>query len=145
MAVEGPGLDIGYLVSTGDMRNSSITGTTLGGPNGSGQFLAVRLSTASDFAFSLATSSAAEVIGILQNKPAVGEAGDIRFVGVSKAVSGSTAVTPGVDLMSDTDGQLLPYSSAAGTPRCGKALQAATAVGNVFSMLVYGTGPGSLA
>lgn len=145
MAVEGPGLDIGYLLSTADMRNSSITGTTLGGPNGSGQFLAVRLSTASDYTFALATSSLAEVIGILQSKPNVGEAGDIRFVGVSKAVSGSTAITPGVDLMADTDGQLVPYSSGAGAPRCGKALNAASAVGNVFSMLVYGVGPGSLA
>lgn len=144
MAVEGPGLDIGYLLSNFDARNSSITGTTLGGPNGSGQFLAVKMSTV-DFTFALATSSAAEVIGILQNKPAVGEAGDIRFVGVSKCVSGSTAITPGVDIMSDVDGQLVPFSSAAGTPRCGKAINSAAAVGAVFSALIYGVGPGSLA
>lgn len=144
MAVEGPGLDIGYLISNFDARNSAITGTTLGGPSGSGQFLAVKMSTV-DFTFGLATSSLAEVIGILQSKPAVGEAGDIRFVGVSKAVSGSTAIVAGTDVMSDVDGQLVPYSSAAGTPRCGKALNGASAVGTVFSLLVYGVGPGSLA
>lgn len=144
MAVEGPGLDIGYLVSTGDMRNSSITGTTLGGPNGSGQFLFVKSSTANDFVFAICTANTDRVLGVLQNKPAVGEAGDVRFVGVSKLVSGSTAIAPGMDLMADTDGQAIPWTTVVSQERAGRALQAATAVGNLFSAIIYGQGPGNL-
>jgi hypothetical protein len=144
MAIEGPGLDIGYLTSTGDMRNSSITGTTLGGPNGSGQFLFVKVSTANDFVFAGCTANTDRAIGVLQNKPAVGEAGDIRFLGVSKLVAGSSAIAPGMDLMPDTDGQAIPWTTVISNQRVARSLNAATAVGQVFSAIIYGQGPGNL-
>lgn len=138
MAVQDPGMDIGYCVSAFDARNSSITGTTLLGPNGSGQFLAVQLSTSADLTVQLATGVGAQIFGILQNKPSTGIAADVRFMGISKVVSGSTAIAAGMLLENTTGGVMIPQTT--GLYVAAKALQAATAVGQIFSAMIYGAG-----
>lgn len=138
MAVQDPGMDIGYCVSNFDARNSSITGTTLLGPNGSGQFLFVQLSTAADYTIGLATGVGAQVFGVLQNKPSTGIAADVRFMGVTKLVSGSTAIGAGMLLENTTGGVAIPQTT--GLYAAAKALQAATAVGQIFSAMIYGAG-----
>jgi len=138
MAVQDPGMDIGYLQSSFDARNATITGTTLPGPNGSAQFLAVQMSTVTDLTFNLSTAVGAASLGILQNKPSTGIAGDVRFMGISKAVCGSTAITVGDLLMTSTNGVLITQTT--GKNIVGKALTGATAVGQIFSAMIYGAG-----
>lgn len=145
MANEAPKLDLGWCVSGFDARNASLTGTTLGGPSGSGQFTYVKLSTSANLTIAQCTVSGMKGLGILQNKPSTGIAADVAFTGVSKAVSGSTAIGSGMELQVDTDGQLIPFSSAAGSYAIGRSLEAAAAVGQIFSALIYGNGGGGLA
>lgn len=142
MANESPLLHLGWCVADFDGRNSSVTGTTQGGPSGSYQFCAVRLSTAADRTISRCTLTTQVPLGILQNKPSTGIAADVGCWGVSKAVAGSTAIAAGQDLMSDTDGQLIPYVAGAGVVRFARALEAAAAVGQIISVFVSPPGTG---
>jgi hypothetical protein len=116
------------------------------GPNGSGQFLAVRLSTVTERTVNVSTVTGNGVYGLLQNKPSTGEAADVGIFGPSKAVAGTTTITAGMRLMPDTSGCLIPYSSAADRAACGVALSVPSAVGEVFTAMIYGYGAqGSLA
>lgn len=148
MATESPLLhDGGQCVMNFDARRSSITGTTLPGPNGSGQYLAVGLSTTVDRLVTLPSTGGSTGIrcyGILQNAPSTGMAADVGIFGISKAVSGSTAINAGSDLClsSTAQGVLIPYSSGAGVVKIGFSLEAAAAVGAVFTMMIYGAGNG---
>lgn len=143
MATEAPQLvDGGQVVASTDFRNSAQSGTTRLGPSGSAQFLAVQLSTTVDRTVSLTTANGAKAYGVLQNKPATGDAAAVCIFGVGKAVAGSSSIVPGQDLMADSSGALQPYSSAAGVSRIGRSLEAATAVGQVFTAVIYGAGMG---
>lgn len=137
------------FVSTADLRNSTLSGTTRMGPNGSGQFLAVKPSTSNAGVAYVTTASGQQGYGIVQNKPYVGEAMSIAVFGVSKVVAGTTTITAGGDLMVDSSGCLIPYSSAAGQNRFAKQVgnTLPTAVGEVFSAFIYsgGQGGGSIA
>ncbi len=147
MSVQTDFLDIGFLVSDNDCRNSTITGTTLMGPSGSGQYLVVRVSTVNSMAFALSTvqGSSQFTLGILQNKPSTGIAGDIKCWGVSKVVCGSTgtpgAITVGakLTLSATSSGTVQVFSSTSGFA-IGVALEAPTSVGQVFSAVIYGPG-----
>lgn len=153
MATESPLIHDGAQTVAGfDGRNSSITGTTLAGPNGSAQFLAVTLSTSSSRTVAIPSSggsTGAAIYGILQNKPSTGIAADVGIFGISKMVSGSTAIASGQDLMvsATAGGVLIPYSSTvgAGVARIARSLETATAVGQVFTGFVYGIGIGTIA
>lgn len=139
MATESPLITDGaQTVAGADFRRSSITGSTLFGPNGSAQFLAVRLSTTTDRTVNISTADGQSIYGILQNAPALGDAAAVGVVGVSKCVGGSSAIAPGMDLMATSSGALIPYSSAAGVSRCGRSIEACTAVGNVFTAWING-------
>lgn len=140
MANESPLLHDGWNVSNVDFRNGSVTGTTRLGPSGSGQFLAVRLSTSADNTIVACTAAGAHAYGILQNKPSTGVAADVGFFGVSKAVAGSTTVVSGIDLMVDSSGCLIPYTTSSGQYRFGLAKTTPSAVGEVFTAFVYGCG-----
>lgn len=148
MAVQGPLIEVGYCISAFDGRNSTITGTTLSGPNGSGQFLAVQLSTTVAFTVQIASTAASggKIFGILQNKPSTGIAADVGIFGVSKAVAGLATIVMGMELEASSTalGTLIPFSSAAGVYSVGRALESAATVGAVFTAYIYGNG-GSLA
>src|SRR5512143_3332242 len=100
MANESPLIHDGAQCVLGfDARNSTFTGTTLAGVNGSGQYLAVRLSTLADRTVLLASTVATmtPAYGILQNKGSTGQVADVGVFGVSKAICGATAnITGGV-------------------------------------------------
>lgn len=146
MANESPLLHWGWGISGFDARNSSITGTTRAGPSGSGQFLAVQLSTTVGLTVNIygSTASGAKIMGILQNKPSTGIAADVGYAGFTKAVAGA-AIDPGQELMASSTaaGTLVAFSSGAGVYSVGRNVGAAAAVGEVFSAYLYGTG-GSL-
>lgn len=143
LLVEGSQCVLGF-----DARNSTITGTTLSGPSGSGQYLAVKLSTLADRTVLLASTVASQVMayGILQNKGSTGGVAAVGVLGVSKAVCGSTSnVTGGVLLAvsSTAAGTLIAYSSAAAQTPFARALETPAAVGAIFTVFVYGYGAGT--
>jgi hypothetical protein len=103
MAVEGVMIRDGNCIAAQDFSNTG----GLAGPNGSGQFLAVKLSSAADRSILLATSpTTSDVYGILQNKPKLGDAGDVCYSGISKAVYGGTVVAGNL-LTVDASGRLV--------------------------------------
>ncbi len=144
MAVQTDFLDVGFFISGGDYRNSTITGTTLSGVNGSGQFLLVNMATGStDLTIVTSTLGSTQVIlGVLQNKPSTGQAADVKIVGVSKVVMGSTTGTflptagSKLSASSVSSGCVSPFSSTASY--VGIALTSPSATGAVFSALIYG-------
>jgi hypothetical protein len=132
------------VLSTGfDFRNSTLTGTTLAGPNGSGQFLLMTFSTArtlqpfTSTMLNLSTLNA--VYGVCQNKPRAGDAVDVGIFGISKVVSGSTAISGGTVLQasSTTSGVVTPFIGGNGRA-VGLAIENATGVGAVFSAFIGG-------
>lgn len=143
MATESPLMHDGAQCVLGfDARNSTFSGTTNAGPSGSGQFLAVRLSTLADRTVLLASTATAgvNIYGILQNKGSTGQVADVGIHGVTKAVAGGTIGGGGpVAVSSTAPGSLIAYSSAAQTYAVGFALESAV-VGQVFTMRLYGWG-----
>jgi hypothetical protein len=145
MAVEAILLTDGALhVSTADLRNSTNSGTTRMGPNGSGQFLAVKQSTVTGGVVYPTTLNGQTAYGVIQNKPGVGDVAAVAVFGLTKAVAGTTTITPALDLMVDTSGCMIPYATAANQARfarqAGPTLP--TAVGEVFTVALYGIGQG---
>lgn len=148
MANESPLLHDGAQCVLGfDARNSTYSGTTLSGPSGSGQYLAVRLSTTADRTVLLASTVAGGVqaYGILQNKGSTGQVADVGIFGISKGVCGATAnITGGVMVAVTTSsaGTLIAYSSATTVYPIGMALETPSAAGAVFTVALYGFGRG---
>lgn len=153
MATESPLIHDGsqnVLSTTQDARNSTLTGSTLAGPNGSGQFLCVTFSTgnvdrtvtvASTTVGAQGSTAAGCFYGVLQNKPRGGEAADIGIFGISKVVCGSTSIKSGQPLsMSSTNaGVVVPYAASLG-PKIGFSLETPTAVGQVITAFIQGGG-----
>lgn len=153
LATEGVWLKDGAqctLSTATDARNSTITGTTLAGPSGSGQFLLVTVSAARVVSFCSTTfqnlsSGNTTVYGVLQNKPGPGQAADVAFVGITKIVGGSTAISGGTVLMnsSTTAGVAVPWVTGTSGRAFGEAIEACSNVGAVFTARLYGQGVGS--
>lgn len=143
MGVESPLIHDGAQCILGfDARNSTFTGTTLPGPSGSGQFLAVALGS-TNRSLALAITST-RIYGILQNKGSTGQVADVGIFGISKAVCATTAAisASGTQLMCSTVGTMIAYSSASGAVPVGVNITSAAA-GEVFTMALYGFGQGS--
>ncbi len=140
MATENNLIHDGTLLAGADFRNSTYSGSTKLGPSGSYQYLAVRLSTVADRTVLGTTVDGQPIYGILQNKPASGDAADVGIYGTSKVVSGSTAIGAGMLLEVGSSGCMIPYSSAAGVAAAGRSIEVATAVGAIFSAVLFGSG-----
>jgi hypothetical protein len=122
MATEGPGRDDGCnYIAAADLRTK--------------QFYAV-VDTASNTA-NLQTSAGGRIIGILQNKPNLGEACSIRWEGVSKAAAGA-AIAAAVELAVDATGRLI--TAVTGNVVVGRSTEAAGGAGVIFSARLHDTG-----
>lgn len=149
MAFEGNLGRIGFLTlsTLDDARRSSITGTTQNGPNGSAQFFWVYMSTVNALQVRLGSSlitpsTLTPVLGILQNTPGPGQAADIAFIGVSKALAGSTTITFGALIQPSSapvgqSGQVVLYATGNGPP-IGFSLETPTSTGQVISVALFG-------
>lgn len=141
---------VGWLTlsTLDDARRSSITGTTLAGPNGSGQFGWCYTSTVAGAdrqvrlgSTTFAQSTLVQVVGILQNTPGPGEAADLLVMGVSKVIAGSTSITNGTLLQqaSTLAGiasiQVMPFQTGSGPP-IGYALETPTSSGAVITAMI---------
>lgn len=132
MSTEGVMLRDGNSVAGANLSKTA----GLAGPNGSGQFLLVKLSTAADRTYLRVNGANARADGILQNAPAQGEAADVCFVGVSKAVYGGTVAAADY-LTSDASGRLV--TATTGQLACAKALVAGV-VSDVGTVNFFGEG-----
>lgn len=92
--------------SVRDFERSFVCGaTTLAAK----QYYAVKQHT--DGTLILAAAGTDKILGILQNAPAIGKAGTVRFGGTSKAIAGGT-ITVGAWVTATTDGTLIATTSA---------------------------------
>lgn len=123
MATEGP------LQHDG---SQTVAGADLSGS----QFYAVKITAARTVG--LANTGGEQIYGILQNKPTTGQAADVGFLGVSKAAAGA-AIAAGAALTTDTTGRLITATST--THRVATALEAATAAGQLITVMVYNLAP----
>lgn len=131
MAVEGVMVRDGNSVAGADFSNTA----GLAGPSGSGQFLCVKRSTAADRTILLQASAGAAVDGILQNKPKAGEAADVCYSGITKAVYGGTIAANDI-LKNDASGRLVV--AATGNIGVAKAIVAGV-LGDVGTVEVFPT------
>src|SRR6185437_5055634 len=130
MAVEA--VMIRHSLATAAANYSSTAG--LAGPNGSGQFLIVKMTGSGNApTVTVAATNATVCHGVLQNDPLSGAVADVCVGGVSKVVAGA-AITLGAALMSDTAGRAITQTST--NPVIGYALNQATAANQIISMQV---------
>ena len=107
MATEGPLIHDGSQTTANSnlsgpaATNPGGTGSTLAGQNGSGQFLIVKLVGAR--LVDLVTANSDTVYGVLQNKPAAGQAADNGISGITKLMAGGT-IAAGAAVMPATTG-----------------------------------------
>jgi hypothetical protein len=131
MATEGPQLrDGGNTVAA---ANYYSPGSALSGPNGSGQYLAVKLSTSADRTATLANTGGEPIFGVLQNTPESGAPCDVCMGGITKAVGGA-AITRGAQLMTDTSARLITATS--GNQVVGFALESCGAANDLFTVYI---------
>jgi hypothetical protein len=83
---------------------------------------------------SVNTSAGGAVVGVLQNKPdAVGAAATVAISGVVPVIAGD-AIDAMAQVTSDSSGRVVAYSET--DVIVGRALQAATAAGDIISVLL---------
>ena len=98
------------------------------------QFFAVKLDANGKIV--LAAAATDQVLGVLQNDPKAAQVGQVRHLGITKAVAGA-AITLGDEVISDAAGKVIS-TSGAGDRIIGHALEAAAADGDVISVLMTG-------
>jgi hypothetical protein len=146
MATESPLLHDGgqtTLSTAADARRSSITGTTLNGPNGSAQFYPVVLSTTVARTVALASTAPGttptQIYGVLQNTPGPGQAADVGFLGVSKVIAGSTSITFGslISPSSTIPGTFGTWATGQVYLPSGVSLENPTSTGAVITAMLF--------
>jgi hypothetical protein len=95
------------------------------------QYYAVKLSASR--AVNLASTGGEEIIGILQNAPASGDAADVCLFGLSKALIGTGGVTAGNAVMTEAaTGKIVAYASSAVKIGIALTTQSAGELGLIF-------------
>lgn len=124
MAVEAP------LYCDGTQTAGADLSTGLNGADGSGQFLAVKVTAA--HIVNLANTGGERIHGILQNKPKLGAAANVALApSITKAVGGA-AFAAGALLMTDTSGRLIAQTST--NVGVAVAIEACAAAGNIVTV-----------
>jgi hypothetical protein len=131
MATEAPLLHHSQCTAAVNLSNTA----GLSGPNGAGQFLAVKVTASRQV--NLANAGGEAIDGILQNDPVAGFVADVGFNGISKAVAGA-AFAAGALLMTDTSARLI--TATAGLYVVAEAIEPATAVNQVVTVRVAPNG-----
>lgn len=131
MATESP------LIHDGSQTTAAADlSTGLTGQGGTGQFLAVKITGSRQVNV---CTTGDYIYGVLQNKPASGQAADVGILGVTKAMSGGT-VTAGDYLSVDSSSRFVTASST--FARVAVAIEGAAAASTVFTIALV---PGAVA
>lgn len=136
MASESNQINIGWYVAAANYWNP---GSALAGPGGSGQYLAVALSASADHTVVLASVAGQKILGILQNKPVLGEVADVCIHGVTKAMVGSAGSTHGSAQMVDATGAITDWTSSGNKAQIGYAGMTGVS-GQVIDLVLVNTG-----
>ena len=131
MAYEIPNFFVGVFPANIDMSNEAtfqFCGVGIGAATGS-----VQGTGTGGAALIAVTAQGQNILGILQNNPLQGDAGNVMEHGVSKAQAGAAVATIGTLLMVNASGQFIPVT--AGNNAVAMALESA-ASGDVFTVLV---------
>ena len=143
MATDGTNLHSGgNLIAAANYGNGAgLAGTntagTTGTSTGSGQFLTVQLTAGRTVTVTPTGNAGQVILGVLQNKPALGQAADLVFVGETKFIADSTgSITAGMYLQasSATAGAVMAWVTT--KYAIGIAYEAAAA-GQVFTGLLF--------
>lgn len=139
MATESPLIHDGsQTVAAGNYYNP---GSALSGPGGSGQYLPVKLSLSAARTALLSSSTGEQIYGILQNKPATGQAADVGIFGITKAVVGTGGSTLGKPQMAAPSGTgVTDWTSGSAYSQIGYALETGAA-GAIITMFIGATSP----
>lgn len=124
MSVEAILGHIGFLTADGDLSSSQYCAAKAG-------------STANTVA--LATSKNDKIIGIIQNDPTTGKAVDLAVSGATKMKAGA-AITAWDQVTIDTSGRAITANAAAKDVVVGIAIMAATALGDIITVLLLPVG-----
>ncbi len=119
-----------------NLAGTNTAGTT-GGATGSGQYLCVAISTAAARTSVLASVLGQQIYGILQNKPAAGQAADVGIFGITKAVVGTGGATFGLPVYTDATGAVINWVTGSGKVQIGVALETGVAT-QVITIFLYG-------
>src|SRR5215472_12824239 len=146
MATESPLIHDGsQTVAAADYSNtagknpSTGTGASSAG-SGSAQFYCVVLSQTADRTSVLASALGAQIYGILQNKPKLGDPCDVGLSGISKALVGAAGSTHGKPQMCDANGLVTDWVAGAGSAQIGFALESGAA-GAIITLYLFGCPP----
>lgn len=137
MASESPLIHDGaQTVAAANYSNTQ----SLAGQSGSGQWLAVALSSAANRTSVLASVQGQQIYGVLQNKPIAGEVADVGIFGVTKAMVGSAGATRGHTLMVDATGAFTDWTAGSAYAQVGYAIETGAST-QVISMFIGATSP----
>jgi hypothetical protein len=110
----------------------SIPGAVASGDLSSDQFKFV---VQSSTGIAKNTSAGGIVDGVLQNAPnAIDQPANVAFAGVTKVLAAAGGIAKGANVMSDANGKAVTATTAVN--RAGRALEAATADGDIISILL---------
>ena len=84
----------------------------------------------------LASAATDKFVGVLQNKPAVGAAGLVRFIGTSKVVAGGT-INPGDLVTADSNGAVVTTTTTKDRVLGTAILSAAASAGDIIEVLLH--------
>ena len=76
-----------------------------------------------------------QIYGVIQNKPATGDAVDVGIYGITKAVAAAAGVTRGKPQMVTATGAFTDWTAGSGYSQVGYALESAT-TGQIFTMAI---------
>jgi len=114
----------------------SVPGLLAGADLSSSQYKAVKAaSTAGEVVVADSPATETQLLGLLQNDPADGEAADVAVLGVAKGICESTAIAYGEAVTTNSTGELQKTTSD-NDHIIGIALEASSAVGDIIRVLV---------
>ena len=101
------------------------------------QFLGVKIaSTAGQCVLNATSTFAGNLVGILQNDPAAGKEALIQVDGVTKMIAATSTILPGDPVGLNSTGRGTDGGTTDNGAIVGKALTAAGAAGDIFSVLL---------
>jgi len=92
----------------------------------------------------IAAAATDHIVGVLQNKPAVGAAALVRFIGTTKVIAGGT-INPGDRVTTDSAGKAVATTTDKDVVLGTAILNAAAAAGDIIEVLLGGFVPQSQA
>ncbi len=117
-------------------RYETIPGLTANADLSTHQFKVVSLQSTAGVCQLAATSIiVSKVVGVLQNNPKSGEIAEVAYSGIVKAIAGTSTIVVGSVLAVNTTSRVVG-STTDNVQAIGKSLTAASAIGDIISVLL---------